>query len=124
MRNGFSFPCGPASHTIRLLQPIEFATLVRMAATEIDVQYVAHLARLHLSAEEEKKFAAQLGQILGYVEKLKELDISQVEPTAHAVPLVNVTRPDEVHHGLSHAEALRNAPAQTGGLFLVPKIVE
>ena len=47
-----------------------------------------------------------------------------VEPTAHAVPLVNVTRPDEVRPSLPHDEALRNAPAQANGLFMVPKIVE
>lgn len=95
-----------------------------MAATEIDVKYVAHLARLQLSPAEMEKFGAQLGQILSYIEKLKELDVSQVEPTAHAVPLVNVTRPDQVRPGLSHDEALRNAPAPANGLFGVPKIVE
>ena len=95
-----------------------------MAAPEIDIKYVAHLARLHLTPDEEKKLGAQLGGILGYIEKLKELDVTGVEPTAHAVPMVNVTRPDEVRPSLSHAEALRNAPAQANGLFMVPKIVE
>ena len=56
--------------------------------------------------------------------KLNELDVSQVEPTAHAVPLVNVTRPDEIRPSLSNEDALRNAPAQANGLFIVPKIVE
>ena len=95
-----------------------------MSATEIDVKYVAHLARLSLSADEEQKLGAQLKHILGYIEKLKELDVSNVEPTAHAVPLVNVTRPDEVRPSLSNEEALRNAPAPANGLFIVPKIVE
>ena len=95
-----------------------------MAATKIDVTYVAHLARLHLTPEEEKKFGEQLGQVLGYIEKLKELDVSSVEPTAHAMPLVNVTRPDQIRPSLPHEEALRNAPAQSNGLFIVPKIVE
>ena len=95
-----------------------------MAAPEIDIKYVAHLARLHLTPDEEKKLGAQLGGILGYIEKLKELDVTGVEPTAHAVPLVNVTRPDEVRPSLPHDEALRNAPAQANGLFMVPKIVE
>jgi aspartyl-tRNA(Asn)/glutamyl-tRNA(Gln) amidotransferase subunit C len=95
-----------------------------MAAADIDVKYVAHLARLALSPAEEQKLGAQLGNILGYIEKLKELDVSQVEPTAHAVPLLNVTRPDEVRPSLPNSEALRNAPAQANGLFLVPKIVE
>jgi aspartyl-tRNA(Asn)/glutamyl-tRNA(Gln) amidotransferase subunit C len=95
-----------------------------MAATEIDVKYVAHLARISLSADEEKTMGAQLSGILGYVEKLAELDVSNVEPTAHAVPLVNVTRPDEVRPSLPTEEALKNAPAQANGLFMVPKIVE
>jgi len=95
-----------------------------MAAPEIDIQYVAHLARLHLTPEEEKKLGAQLGGILGYIEKLKELDVTGVEPTAHAVPMVNVTRADEIRPSLAHEDALRNAPAQANGLFIVPKIVE
>ena len=95
-----------------------------MAAVEIDVKYVAHLARLSLSPEEEQKIGEQLGHILGYIEKLKEVDVTGVEPTAHAFPLVNVVRPDEVQPSISHEDALRNAPAQANGLFIVPKIVE
>ena len=95
-----------------------------MAAADFDIQYVAHLARIALTPDEEKKLAAQLGDILGYIEKLKELDVANVEPTAHAVPLVNVTRADEIRPSLPHDEALRNAPRQAGGLFIVPKIVE
>ena len=95
-----------------------------MAAAQIDVKYVAHLARLHLTPDEEKKLGAQLGDILGYIEKLKKLDVTNVEPTAHPVPLVNVTRPDEVRPSLPQEEALRNAPKQDRGLFIVPKIVE
>jgi aspartyl-tRNA(Asn)/glutamyl-tRNA(Gln) amidotransferase subunit C len=95
-----------------------------MAAAEIDIKYVAHLARIALAPDEEKKLAAQLGGILGYIEKLKELDVTGVEPTAHAVPLVNITRADEIREPLSHEDALRNAPATANGLFIVPKIVE
>ena len=95
-----------------------------MAAPEIDIQYVAHLARLELTPEEQKKFGDQLGHVLGYVEKLKELDVTNVEPTAHALPRVNVTRADEVRPSLPHDDALRNAPVQANGLFMVPKIVE
>jgi aspartyl-tRNA(Asn)/glutamyl-tRNA(Gln) amidotransferase subunit C len=90
----------------------------------LDIKYVAHLARLSLSEEEEKKIGTQLSNILSYIEKLKEVDVSGVEPTAHAFPLVNVTRPDEVQPSLAHEDALRNAPAEANGLFLVPKIVE
>src|SRR5436190_12248052 len=100
------------------------AIFLRMSAANFDVQYVARLARIELTPAEEQKLGAQLNQILGYIEKLKELDVSAVEPTAHAIPMVNVTRPDEVRSGLSSEEALRNAPAKAGGLFIVPKIVE
>jgi len=95
-----------------------------MASGEFDVKYIAHLARLELSADEEKKLAGQLGQILGYVEKLKEVDVTDVEPMAHAVPMINVTRPDEVRPSLPQEEALRNAPKQSDGQFVVPKMVE
>ena len=95
-----------------------------MAGTDLNVKYVAHLARLSLTPEEEQKFAAQLGQVLGYIEKLRQIDVSRVEPTAHATPLSNVMRSDERRPSLSNEEALRNAPARANGLFVVPKIVE
>jgi aspartyl-tRNA(Asn)/glutamyl-tRNA(Gln) amidotransferase subunit C len=95
-----------------------------MADVEIDVKYVAHLARIALSPDEERILASQLGHILGYIEKLKQADITGVEPTAHAFPLVNVTRPDAARPSISTEEALLNAPAKANGLFLVPKIVE
>jgi len=95
-----------------------------MPAVEIDVKYVAHLARLALSSEEEQRFAQQLSQVLHHVEKLSQLDVTGIEPTAHAMPMVNVTRPDETRPSISNQEALRNAPASANGLFIVPKIVE
>jgi aspartyl-tRNA(Asn)/glutamyl-tRNA(Gln) amidotransferase subunit C len=95
-----------------------------MAATDLDVRYVAHLARLDLTPEEENMFGAQLGQVLEYIAKLRELDVSQVDPMAHAVPLVNVVRPDLRQPCLASEVALGNAPAQANGLFLAPKIVE
>ncbi len=95
-----------------------------MAATDIDVKYVAHLARIGLTPDEEATMSARLAGILGHIEKLKELDVTGVEPTAHAVPMVNVLRPDVVCPSLPHEAALANAPAQANGLFLVPKIVE
>lgn len=95
-----------------------------MASSDFNIKYVAHLARIALTPEEEVKLSAQLGNILGYIEKLSELNVSNVEPTAHAVPLVNVMRPDETSPSLSQEDALRNAPAKANGLFIVPKIVE
>jgi aspartyl-tRNA(Asn)/glutamyl-tRNA(Gln) amidotransferase subunit C len=92
--------------------------------SDFNIQYVAHLARLSLTPAEEEQFGAQLTGILGYIEKLKQLDVSGIEPTAHAVPMANVFRPDLIQPSLSNEEALLNAPAKANGLFIVPKIVE
>jgi len=95
-----------------------------MPDLELDVKPAALLPRLGLTQEELRKFGAQLGHLLGYIEKLREVDVSAVEPTAHAVPMVIVTRADAIGPSLPNEEALRNAPAKAGGLFIVPKIVE
>lgn len=92
--------------------------------TSLDVHYIAHLARLSLSPQEQARFAAQLQNILQYVDKLKELDVGGIEATAHAIPVTNVVRPDVVRESLPTELALRNAPQQANGLFIVPKIVE
>ena len=90
----------------------------------MDVAYVAHLARLKLSDEEVIEFQGQLDQVLGYVQQLAELDVENVEPTAHAIPVQNVFRKDEVRESLPHEEVLDNAPAKRNEQFLMPKIVE
>ncbi|HJN83631.1 MAG: Asp-tRNA(Asn)/Glu-tRNA(Gln) amidotransferase subunit GatC [Verrucomicrobiota bacterium] len=95
-----------------------------MADNDFDIQYVANLARIALSPEEEGKLSTQLGDILGYVKKLEELDVTGVEPMAHAVPMANVLRADEVQPSISQEAALANAPRQANSLFVVPKIVE
>jgi len=87
-------------------------------------KHVVELARVDLSPEEESRIEAQFADILKYVDKLSELNVEGVEPTAHAVPLTNVMRTDEVQSSLATSEALRNAPSQSKGLFIVPKIVE
>lgn len=92
--------------------------------SDFNIHYVANLARVALTLEEEQRLGGQLQNILGYIEKLKEVDVSGVEPTAHAFPVVNVLRQDVVTGSLPHDEALRNAPAKAGGLFVVPKVVE
>jgi len=89
-----------------------------------DVRYTAQLARLHLSEEEIATFQAQLSQVLEYVEKLKTVDVSGVEPTAHANAVHNVFRADESRPWFSQDDALANAPRQANGLFVVPKVVE
>ena len=91
---------------------------------EMDLSRAVKLARIELTPEEERRLAPQLGEVLQYVNKLNELDVSDVEPTAHATPLSNVMREDEPRESLSQEEALRNAPKTANGLFVVPKIVE
>lgn len=95
-----------------------------MADAHMDVKYVAHLARIRLTPDEEQKLGRQLDDILSYIEKLTEVDVAGVEPTAHAFPLVNVTRADEARPSLPHDQAMKNAPVTANGLFMVPKIVE
>lgn len=92
--------------------------------SKIDIAYVAHLARMHLSEAEMAKFSAQLKDILNYVAKLNELDVSGVQPTAHATPLTNVFRKDEVRPSIDPAKIMNNAPEHARDLFIVPKIVE
>lgn len=91
---------------------------------EMDIRYVAHLARLQLSEAEMATISAQLKDVLAYVEKLNELDVSNVEPTAHATPLSNVWRADEVRPSIDPERILKNAPEQSRDLFIVPKILE
>ncbi|MGZ5021968.1 MAG: Asp-tRNA(Asn)/Glu-tRNA(Gln) amidotransferase subunit GatC [Chthoniobacterales bacterium] len=95
-----------------------------MANPEIDVAYVAKLARLKLSDEETRLFQEQLEHILEYADKLHEIDVSGVEAAAHAAPIFDVVREDETHPWFTVAEALANAPHQANGLFIVPKVVE
>ena len=95
-----------------------------MADSDFDIKYVANLARIKLTSDQEDRLGSQLGDILGYVKKLEELDVSNVEPMAHAVPLHNVMRADQVQPSITNEEALANAPKKANGLFVVPKIVE
>ncbi|MBK27990.1 MAG: Asp-tRNA(Asn)/Glu-tRNA(Gln) amidotransferase GatCAB subunit C [Verrucomicrobiales bacterium] len=95
-----------------------------MSDSDFDIKYVANLARITLTPDQEARLGAQLDDILGYVKKLEELDVSDVDPMAHAVPLYNVMRADEVKPSISNDEALANAPKKANGLFVVPKIVE
>jgi aspartyl-tRNA(Asn)/glutamyl-tRNA(Gln) amidotransferase subunit C len=93
-------------------------------ASELDVAYVAQLARLNLTAEETKLFQKQLGDVLKYAEKLKEVNVEGVEAAAHAVPIFNVFRADDPCDWLTANEALSNAPRQANNLFIVTKVVE
>jgi aspartyl-tRNA(Asn)/glutamyl-tRNA(Gln) amidotransferase subunit C len=95
-----------------------------MNITVADVEHVARLARLELSPEEKVLFADQMGAILGYVEKLKELDTEGVAPTSHAVPMANAFREDRERPSIGLENALANAPAREGAFFAVPKVIE
>lgn len=90
----------------------------------MDVGYVAHLARIDLTDEETTRFQGQLDQVLQYVDQLNELDIEGVEPTAHAIPVYNVLRKDEVGQSLDHADVMANAPAASDNQIRVPKIID
>ena len=95
-----------------------------MEISKEQVEHVAKLARLEVSEDEKATFARQLSGILTYMDQLKELDTTGVEPTATVLPTDNVFREDEVRPSLSQEHALANAPDQADGFFRVPKILE
>jgi len=90
----------------------------------IDVGYVAKLACIDLTETEKELFQEQLDQVLHYVEQLDDLDVSDVEPTAHAIPVYNVFRSDKVGASLDRCAVIANAPASSGGEVRVPKIID
>lgn len=85
-----------------------------------DVEYVARLARLRLTEDEQERMAGELQAVLGYIEHIEELDLSGVEPTSHVVDLVNSLRADDVQESLSREAALANAPEVADDGFAVP----
>jgi aspartyl-tRNA(Asn)/glutamyl-tRNA(Gln) amidotransferase subunit C len=88
------------------------------------VDHVARLARLDLSEDERRRMQTELSHILEHVERIQALDLDGIEPTSHAIPLVNVMRPDEVRDSLTQVEALANAPDAAEGGFKVRRILE
>ena len=90
----------------------------------IDVSYVAHLARLSLTEDEQRLFQEQLEHIVDYVRKIGELDVAGIEPTSHAHPVHNVYREDTVRPGLDSDQVLENGPEVADNQFIVPRIVE
>jgi len=91
--------------------------------TSEQVRHVAKLARLALDEQQLAKHATQLESILAYVAKIQEVDVSGIEPIAHALPLVNVLRDDEPGPTLPLEQVLRNAPETDGPFFKVPKVI-
>ncbi|MER2038794.1 MAG: Asp-tRNA(Asn)/Glu-tRNA(Gln) amidotransferase subunit GatC [Solibacillus sp.] len=89
-----------------------------------EVKHVAHLARLAITEEEAEKFADQLGKITDFAEQLNELDTTNVEPTSHVLPLVNVLREDVAKEGLPREKVMLNVKDQEAGQIKVPSIME
>lgn len=88
------------------------------------VRHIGNLARLRLSEAEVEQFSGQLSDILAYVEKLEQLDTDGVEPSAHALGMTNVFRPDEPGEPLLSSDALANAPGRDRNFFTVPKVLD
>jgi aspartyl-tRNA(Asn)/glutamyl-tRNA(Gln) amidotransferase subunit C len=88
------------------------------------VKKVAKLSRLELTEAEVEEFTGQLSSILDYVEKMNELDTTDVEPLAHCLPISNVFRQDRANESLGTEKALANAPQRDGEFFKVPKILD
>jgi aspartyl-tRNA(Asn)/glutamyl-tRNA(Gln) amidotransferase subunit C len=93
-------------------------------ASDLDVTYVARLARINLTEEEANAFQKQLDDVLKYVEKLRQADVTHVEAAAHALPIFNVFREDASRDWFTAEQALSNAPRKANDLFIVPKVVE
>jgi len=94
-----------------------------MSVTRKDVEHIAELARLTFNDKELENFTHQLNQILGYMEKLNELDTENVEPLSHPVEGSNVFRKDKLKPSISTEEALKNAPDKDDQFFKVPKVI-
>ena len=95
-----------------------------MALTLEQVRHIARLARLRLTAEEERRYAEQLSAILDYAERLKRVDTADVPPTAGVQDLRAPLRPDLPRPPLPRERALANAPVSADGMFLVPPILD
>jgi aspartyl-tRNA(Asn)/glutamyl-tRNA(Gln) amidotransferase subunit C len=89
-----------------------------------EVEHIAALARLRLTAEEKERYRQQLSAVLDYMAKLKQVDTAHIEPTATVLPLHTILRPDDVTPSLTTDELLANAPAAEAGLFRVPPVLE
>jgi len=88
------------------------------------VEYVANLARIELNQKELEKLSGQLKDILDFIDALKKVDIKDIPPTSHILPMNNVLREDNPRPSLSHQAVLKNAPCAKGNFFGVPKVIE
>ena len=85
------------------------------------IEYVGIIAKLELSGEEKEAAKKSMGEMLDYIDKLNELNTTDVEPMSHVFPIQNVFREDEVTNGDESAKTLQNAPSQKDNMFIVPK---
>lgn len=99
------------------------AAVMREKISREEVRHVAQLARLELAENEEARMTDQMNQILGYMDKLNELNTQEVSATTHAIQRQNVFRADEVRDSLERDRALANAPESDGVSFIVPKVI-
>ncbi|MCK5511754.1 MAG: Asp-tRNA(Asn)/Glu-tRNA(Gln) amidotransferase subunit GatC [Thermodesulfovibrionia bacterium] len=88
------------------------------------IDHIAVLARLELTPEEKEMFSRQMTSIIEYIDKLNELDTSDIEPTSHVLSMKNIFRDDELKPSLSGDKALQNAPSRIDNFYRVPKIIE
>ncbi|MDE6602114.1 MAG: Asp-tRNA(Asn)/Glu-tRNA(Gln) amidotransferase subunit GatC [Lachnospiraceae bacterium] len=88
------------------------------------IEYVGILAKLELSDEEKEKAKSDMGRMLDYIDKLGELDTTDVEPMSHVFPVENVFREDIVTNGDEKERLLSNAPQEKDGMFVVPRTFE
>jgi len=95
-----------------------------MAINQDTVKHVAHLARIDLEQKELEKISQQLHAILDYIDTLRKLDVKDVPPTSHILPIKNVLRQDLPQESLPVDEALKNAPNKERNFFVVPKVIE
>jgi len=95
-----------------------------VAVSKETVKYVAHLARIELKPKELEKLSQQLKDILGFIDKLKKLDIQNINPTSHILPINNIFREDAPRESLPGDKVLDNAPQKQGNFFGVPKVIE
>ena len=94
-----------------------------MSVTKNDVKKIAELSRLEFSETELENYTTEMNKILEYVEKLNELDTTNVEPLSHPIENSNVFREDKVHTSIEREKALKNAPDSTSEHFKVPKVI-
>lgn len=107
-----------------LFLPLFDDSILPMSINREDVKYIAALARIDVPEDKLEAMTKSLGDIVQYVEKLQELDVANVKPTSHAVPVGNVLRPDIIKPSLTNQEALAIAVEAKDGSFKVPLVIE